>query len=184
MKRLFKQIFLPVYAFMAIIAFTLSVQGAERLTAIVVKVVDGDTLKILLNGESATVVLIGIDAPEDRKSLKAMDDAARRGKDLDTIISEGRRATKHVKRIVRRGETVTIEFDVKKKDRFGNLLGYVFLSNGKMLNEEIVRNGYEYPRAMPPNLKYQKKFQKAYREARSKMRGLWKKRGDRKRFRG
>ncbi len=32
--------------------------------------------------------------------------------------------------------------DVQQKNRYGSLLGYVYLSNGKMLNEEIVKAGY------------------------------------------
>lgn len=37
---------------------------------------------------------------------------------------------------------ITIEFDVKQRDRYDRLSGYVYLANGKMLNEEIAKAGY------------------------------------------
>jgi micrococcal nuclease len=49
----------------------------------------------------------------------------------------------------------------------------VYLSDGKMLNEEIVKAGYANLMTIPPNVKYQEKFLKAYREARENKRGLW-----------
>jgi micrococcal nuclease len=62
----------------------------------------------------------------------------------------------------------------EKRDRYGRLLCYVYLRNGKMLNEEIVKAGYASLLTYPPNVKYQSVFLKAYREAREKKRGLWK----------
>ncbi len=64
--------------------------------------------------------------------------------------------------------------DVEKRDKYGRLLGYVYLSNGKMLNEEVVKAGYGSLMTHPPNVKYQERFLKAYREARENNRGLWK----------
>jgi len=43
-------------------------------------------------------------------------------------------------------------------------LGYIFLSNGKMLNEEILKAGYASLLTYPPNVRYQERFLKAYRE--------------------
>ena len=44
------------------------------------------------------------------------------------------------------------------------LLGYIYLSNGKMLNEEIVKAGYANVMTIPPTVKYQDRFLKAYQE--------------------
>ncbi len=56
---------------------------------------------------------------------------------------------------------------------YNNLLGYVYLSNGKMLNEEIVKAGYANVMTIPPNVKYKDRFLNAYQEARKRKRGLW-----------
>jgi micrococcal nuclease len=42
-----------------------------------------------------------------------------------------------------------------------------------MLNEEIVKAGYANLLTYPPNVKYQERYQKAYREARKNKRRLW-----------
>lgn len=96
------------------------------------------------------------------------------GKDLKTIISMGKESTKFVRSLVKPGDRVRIEFDVEKRDQYGRLLGYVYLFAGRMLNEEIVRAGYATLLTHPPNVKYQERFLRAYREARENQRGLWK----------
>jgi micrococcal nuclease len=52
-------------------------------------------------------------------------------------------------------------------------IDYVYLSDGRMLNEEIVKAGYATLKTVPPNAKYQQRFWKAYRGARENNRGLW-----------
>ncbi len=59
-----------------------------------------------------------------------------------------------------------LEFDVEKRDRYGRLLAYMYLPDGRMLNEEIVKAGYANILTVPPNMKYQERFLKAYRGAR------------------
>ncbi len=67
-----------------------------------------------------------------------------------------------------------IEFDAQQRDRYGRLLGYVYLSSGKMLNEEIVKAGYANVMTILLNVKYQDRFLRAYQEARRRRkRGLW-----------
>ncbi len=85
----------------------------------------------------------------------------------------GKRATEYVESLVKPGDLITIEFDAQERDRYGRLLGYVYLSNGKMLNEEIVKAGYANVMTIPPNVKYQDRFLKAYQEARKNKKGLW-----------
>jgi micrococcal nuclease len=104
---------------------------------------------------------------------KAKNDAQRSGEDLKTITAMGKEATKFVKTLVKPGDTVRIEFDVQKRDKYGRLLTYVYLPNGTMLNEEIVKAGYANLMTVPPNVKYQETFLNAYREARENRRGLW-----------
>lgn len=159
---------------LAVLALPLQITGAEKIdSARIIRVVDGDTIKVNYKGNEESVRLIGIDAPESRLNKKARYDARRNGEDLKTIIAMGREATNFVKTLVKPWETVKIEFDVQKRDKYGRLLGYVYLSNGKMLNEEIVKAGYANLMTIPPNVKYQEAFLKAYREARENRRGLW-----------
>ncbi len=82
-------------------------------------------------------------------------------------------ATEYVESLVKPGDLITIELDAQQRDRYDRLLGYVYLSNGKMLNEEIVKAGYANVMTIPPNVRYQERFLRAYKEARKRKRGLW-----------
>ena len=143
-------------------------------TAMVLDVADGDTLTIEYNGKREPIRLIGIDAPESTMTRKAETDVVRTGESLLTIASKGIDAKRFVERIVKKGDTVAVAFDVQKRDKDGILLGYVYLPDGRMLNEEIVRAGYAKVITIPPNVKYQKRFLEARKEARMYRRGLWK----------
>lgn len=67
---------------------------------------------------------------------------------------------------------VRVEFDTQSVDESGHMFGYVFLSDGTMANEEILRQGYAGLQIRPPNLKYADQLREAYREARIEKRGI------------
>ncbi len=133
--------------------------NAQQKTT-VTRIIDGDIIQALYGGVEKRVRLIGIDAPESRIDRKALKDANMSEHDIETIVEMGAKAKAFVNGLIKRGDFITIEFDVKKKDRYGRLLCYVYLSNGKMLNEEIVRAGYANVKAIPPNVKYEDRFLK------------------------
>ncbi len=142
-------------------------------TTTVIRVVDGDTLKVRYWGKEESIRLIGIDTPGSRVNNKTKKDAKRSGQDIKTTTAMGKKATEYVESLVKQGDLITIEFDVEQRDRYGRLLCYIYLPNGKMLNEEIVKAGYANVMTVPPNVKYKDRFLKAYKEARESKRGLW-----------
>ncbi len=161
-----------IISFVFILTLLASPLHAQQTTT-VTRIVDGDTLKVFyLEGEES-IRLIGIDTPESRVNKKTKKDAKRSGQDVETIIAMGKRATEYVESLVKPGDLITIEFDVQERDRYERLLGYVYLSDGKMLNEEIIKAGYANVMTIPPNVKYEDRFLKAYQEAREDKRGLW-----------
>jgi micrococcal nuclease len=145
----------------------------QKTTDIVLSIVDGDTLWIEHNGFYESIRLIGIDTPESRINPKAIKDAERSKEDIKIMIKLGKEATQYVRSLVKPGDAIQIEFDKQTRDKYRRLLAYVFLADGKMLNEEIVKAGYANLMTYPPNLKYQERFLKAYQNARENNRGLW-----------
>ena len=137
---------------------------------LVARVIDGDTVE-LANGER--VRFIGIDTPESQYNSKLKRDAKRSKKDYNTIIAMGKKATIFTRSLVG-GKKVRLEFDIEKKDRYGRLLAYVYLPDGRMLNAELVKEGYAQVYTFPPNVKYVAKFLKLQKEAREQNKGLWK----------
>ncbi len=143
-------------------------------TATMIRAVDGDTIRVEYGGKVETVKLIGIDSPESRLSKKAQTEALKTGENLLTIISMGIDAERFTKSLVKKGDIVTIEFDVQTRDASGRLLAYVYTPDGKMLNREIVKAGYAHIVTDSPNVKYQEKLFIAYADAREHKRGMWK----------
>jgi micrococcal nuclease len=157
-----------------VLAFSLAspvLSGTDLVT--VGRVVDGDTLKIIYQGQEESLRLIGIDTPESKKNKKAYKDAGRSGKDIEQITAMGKKAADFVRDIIKKGDSVGIEFDVQKRDKYSRLLGYVYMDNGRMLNEEIIKAGYASLMTIPPNVKYRDRFLRAYKEAREAGKGLF-----------
>ena len=82
---------------LSILAFLSSTLHAQQTTS-VVRVVDGDTLKVRYWGKEESIRLIGIDTPESRANKKAKKDAKRSGQDIKTI---GKSATRYVEGLVK-----------------------------------------------------------------------------------
>lgn len=145
--------------------------GAD--TASVVRVIDGDTLKITIGGRQESIRLIGIDAPESRANNKAYKDAYKSKQDVEHVVALGKQSSVFINTLVKQGDTIRVEYDVEKRDQNRRLLGYVYLPDGAMLNEKIVRSGYAGLMTYPPNVKHADLFRQAYQEATQARRGLW-----------
>ena len=157
-----------------VLSLILSTITYAQQTTIVTRITDGDTIQALYGGVEKRIRLLGIDTPGSRANRKAKKDENMSEQDLKTIVEMGKKAKAYVNGLVERGDLITIEFDVQKWDKYGRLLGYVYLSNGKMLNEEIVKAGYADVMTIPPNVKYKDIFSRAYKQAKEDKRGLWK----------
>jgi micrococcal nuclease len=156
-----------------VIFFTCNDASAAAGKAKILYVVDGDTISMSYEGRKHRVRLIGIDAPESKANKKAYRDRKKTGENIRTMISQGKEAARFVKGVVRKGDPVSLEFDVEKRDRYGRLLAYIYLSDGRMLNDVIVRSGYAGLLTIPPNVKHAKRFAASYSYARKNRLGLW-----------
>jgi micrococcal nuclease len=129
----------------------------------VVRVVDGDTVEVTIDGEPEpeTVRLIGIDTPEsvarDRPNECFGDEASARTADL-----------------LPEGTPVRLERDVEARDRYGRLLAYVRRSSdGLLVNHDLVAGGYAEASSYPPNTARDAELAAAQAEARRARAGLW-----------
>ena len=141
----------------------------DKETAFVERVVDGDTLKL---SDKRRVRLLGIDTPELHYSDKLLRDSKRTHKDIKAIQELGAKAADFTRRLCE-GKTVRIETDVRKLDKYGRLLAYIYLEDGTFVNAKIVEEGYGQVMTIPPDVKYADYFLKLEREARKNGKGLW-----------
>ncbi len=140
----------------------------------VVHVVDGDTFECKLSsGQELKVRLIGVDTPESSDNPKARKDAEKTGISVEEIVRMGKLSKELTKKLLPKGELVYLEQDVQPTDRYGRTLAYVWLKDGRMLNEVLLLEGYAQVYTIPPNVKYQERFLQAQRRAREERRGLW-----------
>jgi len=126
----------------------------------VVKVVDGDTVK-LETGE--TVRYIGIDTPETK--------VKKNGYFKKQAQPYGLEAADYNRKLVE-GNYLRLEYDVQKKDKYGRILAYCYLGD-TFVNARMIEAGYACVFTMPPNVKYADELMRLQRIARNQKRGLW-----------
>lgn len=105
----------------ALVLFLLAVPAfAEE--AHVLRVIDGDTLRVEIHGEPVNLRLLGVDAPERNEA-------------------GGPEATAFVKQWVAKGGTVDIEYGKRRYGKYGRLLAWIW-RDGQLLQEELIRTGH------------------------------------------
>lgn len=122
--------------------------------------VDGDTARL---ADGRLVRYIGIDTPETRKKINNV-----WKEDFQPWAGEA----KAFNRSLTEGKCVEIETDAEPVDKYGRILGYVFI-DGKLVNEELLKQGYAVLYTRPPNIRYSQRFITAQKYARENKKGLW-----------
>jgi micrococcal nuclease len=126
----------------------------------VVRVVDGDTIRVELDGHEERVRYIGIDTPESVKPGTPVQCFAKKAAAFNEHLVGGRRV-----KLVR---------DVEQRDRYGRLLAYVYPADGgPMVNETLVARGYARTLTIPPDVRFADRFRRLAAGAREAGRGLW-----------
>ncbi|MCK4636204.1 MAG: thermonuclease family protein [Candidatus Moranbacteria bacterium] len=141
--------------------FTDSVDSKNDGFYDVVKVVDGDTLSVNIDGKVEKLRLIGIDTPETVDPRKP-------------VQCFGREASDKAKELLS-GKKVRLEVDSTQdeRDRYDRLLRYVILEDGTSFNKKMIQEGYAHEYTYKVPYKYQAEFKFAEETARENKRGLW-----------
>ncbi len=128
----------------------------------VVSVLDGDTIKVLMNKKIETIRLIGVDTPETVDPRRP-------------VQCYGREASNFTKKnLSNKNIRLESDFIAGDRDKYKRLLRYVFLDDGQNFNQVLIEEGYghEYTYNSIP-YKYQEIFKKSENLARENSRGLW-----------
>ena len=126
-------------------------------TGVVVDVVDGDTIKVLLDedGQTYSVRYIGMDTPENTGQVEYFGPEAT-AKNAELVY----------------GKTVTLIKDVSETDQYGRLLRYI-IADGVFVNYELVAQGYANTASFPPDVACISTFQMVEEQASAAKLGLW-----------
>lgn len=120
---------------------------ADTIEGQVVKVYDGDTVHLLVGDEKSKIRLDRIDAPEARQEY-------------------GKEATEYLRNLILK-KTVSIYYD--KKDRYGRILGLIFLGNLDINLEMVATGNAWHYRQFDKTVAYSE----AEHDAREQKLGLW-----------
>ncbi|GEM_PF-569635 len=120
---------------------------------------DGDTIEVSLDGQVEAVRLIGIDTPESVHPFKGVE-------------LYGKEASAYVKQLLD-GKQVAVCLDVEERDRYGRMLGYVYIQGGVFVNAHLVEQGFAQQATYPPNVQWVELITQLQAVAKQHNRGLW-----------
>jgi micrococcal nuclease len=141
---------------------TIPAKDWSKATAFkVLRTIDGDTIEVEQDGKPVKVRLIGVDTPETVHPSKPVE-------------AFGKEASRFTANLLK-GESVYLEFDKDKTDKYGRLLAYVYRApDGLFVNLEIIRQGYGHAYTKYPfDAKQMELFRFYEKAARESGRGLW-----------
>jgi micrococcal nuclease len=122
----------------------------------VVKVIDGDSLVIKIDGKPVECRMIGIDAPELGQK------------------PWGHRARNHLIGILQKSAwRVSVETDADERDRYGRALVYLRDKGGSLINLRMAEDGYAVPLSIRPNVAHAPEISAAVDSAKSSGKGIW-----------
>ncbi len=107
----------------------------------VIGVDDGDTFEVSMDGVKETIRLVGVDTPETHHPSKP-------------VQCYGLEASDYTEELIG-GKQIRLKSDTKQpnRDKYGRLLRYAYLQDGRELNELLVSKGY----ALATNFNTEKK---------------------------
>jgi endonuclease YncB( thermonuclease family) len=124
-------------------------------------VVDGDTVKVNINGTVETLRLIGMDTPETVDPRKP-------------VQCFGKEASNKAKELLT-GKKVRIEEDSSQGefDKYNRRLAYIYREDGLFYNKYMIEQGYAHEYTYNTPYKYQTEFKATQKSAQENLRGLW-----------
>ena len=140
-------------------------EDIEQTGCELLKVVDGDTLTVLYEGEKVNVRLIGVDAPESVHPEESQNSEL------------GELASAYLTELLKDTAYVYLEFDQEKYDSYERLLAYVYLAEDvafqESLNFRLVQDGYAINKEYKPNVRYANELERICCLAKEQKCGLW-----------
>ena len=135
------------------------------VSARVVRVIDGDTVEVTIDGTEEDVRYIGIDTPETVKPGSPVECYGPQASAANHRLVEGR--------------TVRLVFDRERRDAYGRLLAYVYThargnaGSSRFVNAALVRDGYARTLTIAPNTAHASALRRLQARAGRAGRGLW-----------
>jgi micrococcal nuclease len=130
-----------------------------RIPVKIVKVIDGDTIKVDVDGKEETVRFLLVDTPETVHPTKP-------------VQPFGKEASQFTKDLLNSSD-VELELGVGERDKYGRLLAYVY-ADGKSVQELLLEKGLaRVAYVFEPNTKYIDEYREIQTKAQKQAIGIW-----------
>lgn len=131
----------------------------DRIPVQVLDVVDGDTIKVKVDGKSESVRFLLVDTPESVHPNKP-------------VQPFSKEASKHTENMLR-GSNIELELGIGERDKYRRLLAYVY-ADGKSVQESLLEKGLaRVAYVFEPNTKYVDDYEKIQKQAQKEGIGIW-----------
>jgi micrococcal nuclease len=124
----------------------------------VLRVIDGDTIEVELDGRTEDIRYIGVDTPETVKPGEPVQCFGPEASAFNHELVEDR--------------DVRLEFDRELRDDYGRLLAYVFVGD-RFVNAALIAGGYARTLEIEPNTSRAEQLGRLEDAAGAAGRGLW-----------
>ena len=111
----------------------------------IIKVLDGDSLIVqnIISKEEKEIRLYGLDAPENKRNRKLIEDEKKARVAGEFLMQLGRKSTDFVLSVAPPGTNITLITEEKYFfDFYKRQLAYIILPDGSCLNERLITEGY------------------------------------------
>ncbi len=127
----------------------------------VVKVIDGDTIKVKINNKIETIRILGLNTPETVDPRKP-------------VQCFGIEASNKAKELLTNKEIQLIKDPTQNnRGKYNRLIRYVILKDGTNYSKLMIENGYGHEYTYNTPYKLQQEFKQAEKKARTEKKGLW-----------
>lgn len=132
----------------------------DKIEVPLVRVIDGDTVKVMIHNKEENVRFLLVDTPETNHPR--MDGPQPFGQDAKKFMED-----------FMTGGKVELELDVGERDHYGRILAYVYV-NGVSAQEELLKRGLaRVAYIFPPNTRYVDSYQAIQEQAQADGVGIW-----------
>lgn len=125
------------------------------------KCVDGDTIKVEINGKVNTVRLLAVDTPESVHPTKGVE-------------YYGKEASDYTCNLITNAKKIELEYDKNsdKKDKYDRVLAWVWIDDN-LLQDELIKNGYAEVAYLYGDYKYTNTLKDHQAVAEASRIGIW-----------
>ena len=131
----------------------------EKVKAKFEKCVDGDTAVFNINGTSTKFRFLAVDTPETIHPTKKNEEF-------------GKNASEYTCNKIKKAESIEIEYEDEKLDKYGRSLGWIWL-DGSLLQKELIEIGYAEVAYIYGNYKYTQELCNIQTKAIENGYGIW-----------